>query len=292
MTPPEDSIGTALRNHAEGSRSLAAAAELLIAQAWLDRDDFAGRFVAVCPGPGPGNGKPIAVIDWPAAIRALDTSMPSSGGEKRMLRITASLADGIPVDLRDTLTGLDDRNIQLVITAIRHASGKTTDQQILTILISSENVEPRDGAQPPGHGRPAPALSFQLAGEGLDVGAADGEQRQGAGAAPAAELAQVERVGLAGQAAVPGQVPGEREPLGVGEGRLDGDESGRWNRGGHRDTSADSQDLQGWAQVPAMNDDRNVRRALKTSHTTIRSQRTIPTMTRTHSRSPILGRLG
>ena len=29
-----------------------------------------------------------------------------------MLKITASLADGIPVDLRDTLTGLDDRNVQ------------------------------------------------------------------------------------------------------------------------------------------------------------------------------------
>ena len=28
-----------------------------------------------------------------------------------MLKITASLADGIPVDLRDTLTGLDDRNV-------------------------------------------------------------------------------------------------------------------------------------------------------------------------------------
>ena len=41
-----------------------------------------------------------------------------------MLKITASLADGIPVDLRDTLTGLDDRNIQFLITAIRRASGK------------------------------------------------------------------------------------------------------------------------------------------------------------------------
>src|SRR6266536_929487 len=35
-----------------------------------------------------------------------------------MLRITASLADGIPVDLQDTLTGLDDRNVQLLITAV------------------------------------------------------------------------------------------------------------------------------------------------------------------------------
>ena len=29
-----------------------------------------------------------------------------------MLRMTASIADGIPVDLRDT-TGIDDHNIQL-----------------------------------------------------------------------------------------------------------------------------------------------------------------------------------
>lgn len=40
-----------------------------------------------------------------------------------MLRITASMADGIPVDLRGTLTGLDDRNVQLLITAVLHASG-------------------------------------------------------------------------------------------------------------------------------------------------------------------------
>jgi hypothetical protein len=121
VTPP-DSIATALLNHADGSLCLTAAAELLIAQSWLDRDEFADQFVTVCPSPG--SGKPMALIDWPAAIRALDTGLPSSGGEKRMLRITASLADGIPVDLRDTLTGLDDSNIQLLITAIRRTSGK------------------------------------------------------------------------------------------------------------------------------------------------------------------------
>jgi hypothetical protein len=41
-----------------------------------------------------------------------------------MLKITASPADGIPVDLRDTLTGLDDRNIQPLLTAICRTSGK------------------------------------------------------------------------------------------------------------------------------------------------------------------------
>lgn len=66
----------------------------------------------------------MADIDWPAAITALDTGdLPCSGGEQRMLRLAASMASGIPVDLRDALTGLDDRNINLVITAVLRASG-------------------------------------------------------------------------------------------------------------------------------------------------------------------------
>jgi hypothetical protein len=116
------SIATALRNHAEGSYCLAAAAELLITQAWLHRAGFTSRFITVHPSPG--TGTPMAVIDWPAVGTALDTTLPCSGGEQRMPKITASLADGIPVDLRDTITGLDDRNTQLLITAIRYASGK------------------------------------------------------------------------------------------------------------------------------------------------------------------------
>jgi hypothetical protein len=70
-------------------------------------------------------------------------------------------------------------------------------------------VEPGDGAQPPGDGSPGPAPGLQLPGEGLDVGSADGEQGQGAGAAPGGELAQVQRVRLPGQAAVSSQESGE-----------------------------------------------------------------------------------
>jgi hypothetical protein len=75
-----------------------------------------------------------------------------------------------------------------------------------------------------GHAGAALPASPQFAGERLDAGPADGEQRQGAGAAPAGELAQAERTGLAGHAAVPGQEPGERKPLRPGERRLDGNE--------------------------------------------------------------------
>ena len=37
------------------------------------------------------------------------------------------LAGGIPVDLLDAATDLDDRNIQRLVTAIRHASGNATN---------------------------------------------------------------------------------------------------------------------------------------------------------------------
>ena len=121
MTSP-GKLAAGLRAHAQGLYCLEAAAELLIAKAWLYRDDFTSRFVTLHPGIG--RGQQVAVIDWPAVIAALGSSLPCSGGEQRMLRITASLADGIPVDLQDTLTSLDDENITRLVTAILHASGR------------------------------------------------------------------------------------------------------------------------------------------------------------------------
>ena len=121
MTSP-GILAAGLRAHAQGLYCLEAAAELLISKSWLHRDDFTSRFVTLHPGIG--SGQQVAVIDWPAAIAALGSSLPCSGGEQRMLRITASLAGGIPVDLQDTLTGLDDENITRLVTAILHASGR------------------------------------------------------------------------------------------------------------------------------------------------------------------------
>lgn len=121
MTSPAP-LTTGLRAHAQDLCCLEAAIELLIAQSWLHRDDFTSRFITVHPGIG--SRQPTAVIDWPTVIAALGSSLPCSGGEQRMLKITASLADGIPVDLRDTLTGLDQRNVGLVVTAVQHAAGQ------------------------------------------------------------------------------------------------------------------------------------------------------------------------
>jgi hypothetical protein len=62
--------------------------------------------------------------------------------------------------------------------------------------------------QPPGHCGAGSSGGLEVAAEQLDVGAAGGEERQAAALAPGGELAQVQYVGLAGQAGIPGQEPG------------------------------------------------------------------------------------
>jgi hypothetical protein len=123
-------LATALRAHANGVHPLQAAAELLIShRTWLRRADFRDRFIH--HGASITDGlTTMAEIDWPAAITALDHGdLPSSSSEQQILRLAASIADGLPVDLRDTLTGLDDHNINLVITAVLHTSGRPPDTQ-------------------------------------------------------------------------------------------------------------------------------------------------------------------
>ncbi len=118
-----DELIAVLRAHANGLCCLEAAAELIIGnRAWLHRSDFTGLIIT---SPDILDDTPMAGIDWPCAISALDTGdMPCSGSEQRILRLAASLADGIPVSLRDTLTGLADHNTELVITAVLHTSGR------------------------------------------------------------------------------------------------------------------------------------------------------------------------
>jgi len=120
-----DHLAAALRNCAAGLLPLEAGTELLIANGtFLHRADFAARFIET--GTSSSDGPSLmAVIDWYDAIAALNVGdLPCSGGERRVLLLSASLAGGIPIDLRDAVTGLDDRNTTLLLTAIRHATGK------------------------------------------------------------------------------------------------------------------------------------------------------------------------
>jgi hypothetical protein len=119
-------LALALRAHANGVHPLEAAAELLINhRTWLRRADFRDRFIHDNASIIDGLTK-MAEIDWPAAITALDYGdLPGSTSEEQILRLAASIADGLPVDLRNALTGLDDRNINLVITAVLQTSGRS-----------------------------------------------------------------------------------------------------------------------------------------------------------------------
>ena len=115
----------ALRACAGGIHPLEAGTGLLIDHgSWLCRQDFTSRFIAT--GTSISDGITLmAATDWEAAITALSAGeLPSSGGERRMLLLAASIAGGIPVSLYDTLPGLDQRNASLVISAIRHACGR------------------------------------------------------------------------------------------------------------------------------------------------------------------------
>jgi hypothetical protein len=118
-------LHAALRARAHGLYSAEAGVELLIGHGeFLRRNDFRDRFAQI--GTSATDGiTAMAEINWPPAIAALDTGdLPCSSGEQRMLRLAASLAGGIPVDLSDALSGLDDRNIALTVAAILHACGR------------------------------------------------------------------------------------------------------------------------------------------------------------------------
>jgi hypothetical protein len=116
-----DDLTAALHACATGLLPLEAGTGLLISNgAFLHRDDFTRRFITC----GTSGGTPVAAIDWGAAITALNGSgLPCSGGERRILLLSASLAAGTPVSLRETVTGLDQDNTVRLITAIRHAAG-------------------------------------------------------------------------------------------------------------------------------------------------------------------------
>jgi hypothetical protein len=120
-----DNLVAALRACATGLYPLEAATELFISNGtFLHRHDFTNRFIEQGTSISDGT-TPMASIDWNAAITALQAGeLSCSGGERRILLLSASLAAGIPVDLRDTATGLDDANIARLLTAIQHASGK------------------------------------------------------------------------------------------------------------------------------------------------------------------------
>ena len=116
-------LAAALRAAAAGIHPDEAAAGLIISHGtFLRREDFL-RHVETAAAIS--DDTPMAWIDWDAVIAALDGGrLPASGGEKRIVRLAASLAAGHPVSLRDAIPGLDRQSLELVTAAIRHAAGQ------------------------------------------------------------------------------------------------------------------------------------------------------------------------
>ena len=89
-----DELTAALHACAVGLYPLEAGVALLTAEGtFLRRDDFTGRFIEH----GTSNGTAMAAIDWDTAITALNAGeLPSSGGERRLLLLSAGLAGRHP----------------------------------------------------------------------------------------------------------------------------------------------------------------------------------------------------
>jgi hypothetical protein len=99
---------------------------------WLARKDFVGGFMKIADETA---GDPtLAFVDWSAALVALDSRhLGCSTSEDQVLRIAASIAEGIPVDLREAVTGLDANNAMLVVLALLHAAGHGRTNSLIEI---------------------------------------------------------------------------------------------------------------------------------------------------------------
>ncbi len=123
IQPRDPGLAGAVRAGAAGLYSLEAACELVIGSGWLHRDDFSSFVSTVTSITDAVTG--LAHIDWQAVISSRDAGLlPCGSGENRILRPAASIAVGIPVDLNDALSGLDQSSIALVVRAVRHANGQ------------------------------------------------------------------------------------------------------------------------------------------------------------------------
>jgi hypothetical protein len=121
-TIPADRLACLLRDAAAGMLADMAAVDLVCAHGHFLHHPGFRRIIAA--GSSITTGQPLAVIRWNAAVHALESGrLPCSGSERAVLLIAASLAEGIPVSLRDCLGSLDHRNITLVTAAIAAANG-------------------------------------------------------------------------------------------------------------------------------------------------------------------------
>ncbi len=123
LTTGFDDLAEAIRAWAKGWLPTEAAAELLIShRAWLEREDFLQVAVEVVWEPF--RERMIAAIDFTAAADAVQGVLPCSDGERQVLLVAASIAGGIPVDLREAALCMDAVNAARAAQAVCHAAGR------------------------------------------------------------------------------------------------------------------------------------------------------------------------
>ena len=123
LTTCFDDLAEAIRAWAKGWLPTEAAAELLIShRAWLLREDFLQ--VAVEAGREPFGDRQVAAVDFAAAADAVQGVLPCSDGERQVLLVAASIAEGIPVDLREAALCMDAENAARAAGAVCHAAGR------------------------------------------------------------------------------------------------------------------------------------------------------------------------
>ena len=126
-------------------------------------------------------------------------------GEQGDQRVLGGLAQARGDQQGTEFVAVQAGGVRLVVQAGTADVGRRG--MIEQVFLDGVPVEPGDGAQAAGDGGPGPAAGFQVAGEALDVGPPGSEQAQVAQLAPGGELAQVQGVGLTGQAGRPGTRP-------------------------------------------------------------------------------------
>jgi hypothetical protein len=165
-----------------------------------DRDDLAALA-------GDHQG-PVAPLD----TQGLDVGAGGLGypqpvqGQQRDQRVLGRRAEPGCHQQRAELVTIQADSVRLIVQP--RAAHMGCGRVIEKFFLDRVAVEPGHCAQPPRDGRAGAAAGFEVAGEALDVRAAGGEQVQLVLLAPGRVLAQDQLVGLAGQAAIPGQEPG------------------------------------------------------------------------------------
>jgi hypothetical protein len=135
-------LESALVRAAVGDYALEAAV-LLLAESghWLSQLQAAGLIAIALDGDG-ADGGPWAAVQWGDLDTALRTGVISgSGGQLRLLRAAAGLADGQPVDLADLTAGVDRAELTLLLAAFAHAAGSHEHH----LAVHDDDGPPHDG---------------------------------------------------------------------------------------------------------------------------------------------------